>query len=102
VLDALLGQPDAGGRDHLVQQNNGSNGTYALRVGDWKLHRHDRETAHNVVVEKKLANTPVPRYQLFHLREDPAEQRNLIVQHPQRAQQMKARLEKIIADGRTR
>ena len=28
VLDALLGEADASGRDHLVQQDNGNNGTY--------------------------------------------------------------------------
>src|SRR5690606_36299860 len=67
VLAALLGEPVAKGRDHLVQQNNGNNGTWALREGDWKLHRYDRKSARNVVVEQPLANTPVPQYQLFHL-----------------------------------
>ncbi|MEE3055420.1 MAG: arylsulfatase, partial [Planctomycetota bacterium] len=70
ILDVLLGKKDARGRDHLVQQNNGNNGTYALKVGDWKLHRYDRKTARNKVVEKKLANTKVPRYLLFNLAED--------------------------------
>ena len=57
VLTALLGESGAKGRDHLVQQDNGNNGTYGLRVGDWKLHRYDKKTARNVVVETELANT---------------------------------------------
>jgi arylsulfatase A len=102
VLDALLGEPDAQGRDHLVQQNNGNNGTYALRAGDWKLHRHDRNSARNVVVEAKLANTKVPTYQLFNLAEDPAETTNVIEQHPAVAARLKAQLTEIIQRGRSR
>jgi arylsulfatase A len=102
VLDALLGQPDSAGRDHLVQQNNGNNGTYALRVGRWKLHRYDKQTARNVVVEAKLANTKVPRFQLFDLAKDPAETTNVIEQHPKIAQRMTAQLAEIIERGRSR
>ncbi|MEC7775781.1 MAG: sulfatase-like hydrolase/transferase, partial [Planctomycetota bacterium] len=102
VLDALLGKKGARGRDHLVQQNNGNNGTYALKVGDWKLHRYDKKTARNKVVEKKLANTKVPRYLLFNLSEDRRERKNLYEKNPEVAKRMVAQLEKILADGRTR
>lgn len=102
VLDALLGKEDARGRDHLVQQNNGNNGTYALRVGDWKLHRYDKKTARNKVVEKKLANTKVPRYLLFNLEADRRERKNLYAEKPAVASKLVARLEKILADGRSR
>jgi arylsulfatase A-like enzyme len=102
VLAALLGQPDAKGRDHLVQQNNGNNGTWALREGDWKLHRYDRKTARNVVVELPLANTPVPQYQLYHLADDPAETRNVLDRHPEVAERLQRRLAAIIDSGRSR
>lgn len=102
LLGALLGQEDADGRDHLVQQNNGQNGTYALRVGDWKLHRYDRKTARNVVVEAKLANKKVPEFQLFNLAEDPAEKANVIVEHADVAERLRTRLARIIDDGRSR
>ncbi len=102
VSGALLGTADAKGRDHLVQQDNGSNGTFGLRAGDWKLHKYGKKTARNVVVEKKLANTPVPRYQLFHISEDPGEKTNVIEKHPDVAARLKAQLEKIIKDGRSR
>jgi arylsulfatase A-like enzyme len=102
VSGALLGQTDAKGRDHLVQQDNGTSGSFGLRVGDWKLLRHDKKTARNLVVETQLAGTPVPTFQLFHLGEDPAEKRNLISAEQDIAEQMKARLQKIIDSGRTR
>jgi arylsulfatase A-like enzyme len=102
VMDALMGKADAKGRDHLVQQDNGSNGTFALRVGDWKLHRYDRKKARNVVVEQELANTKVPNFQLFNLVDDPAEKRDRLVDQSEIASKLKSQLEKIIADGRTR
>ncbi len=102
VLGALLGEAKATGRDHLVQQNNGNSGTYALRSNKWKLHRYDRKTARNVVVEQSLANTKVPQYQLFDLDNDPAESTNVISDHPDVATRLKAQLASIIEDGRSR
>ena len=102
VLDALLGKDGAKGRDHLVQQNNGNNGTYALRAGNWKLHRYDRKTARNVTVETQLANTKVPQFQLFNLDDDPSERTNVIKDHPEVASRLKEQLAKIIEQGRSR
>ena len=103
VMEALLGQKNAKGRDHLVQQDNGSNGTYALRRGPWKLHRYGKKrTARNVVVEQQLANTKVPEYQLFNLDDDPSEKTNVIQDHPDVAKQLREELEQIIQSGRTR
>ena len=102
VMGAMLGEKGAAGRDHLVQQDNGKDGTYGFRVGDWKLHRSSKKRARNVVVEKKLANTPVPEYQLFNLKDDPAEKKNVIDAHPEVAEKLKGRLAQIIQEGRTR
>ncbi len=102
VLDALLGKQDAQGRDHLVQQNNGGDGTYGLRVEDWKLHRYDKKSARNVNVESKLANKRVDRFMLFNLANDPAEERNLIRKNPKKAEEMKAQLNQILEQGRSR
>ena len=102
IMGALLGKQGAEGRDHLVQQDNGNNGSYGLRSGGWKLHRYDRKRARNVVVETKLANTPVPNYQLFDLSKDPAEKKNVIEQHPDVAERLKSQLTNIIESGRTR
>jgi arylsulfatase A len=102
VLGALLGEDGAKGRTELVQQDNGSRGNFGLRFGDWKLQRHDSKKARNVVVEKLLENTEVPKFQLFDLSKDPAEKKNVIADHPEKAEELKARLTEIIESGRTR
>ncbi len=102
MFDALTGEPTAIGRDHIVQQDNGNTKTFGLRVGDWKLHNYGRRRARNVTVEHKLANVKKPEYQLFNVKEDPAEQVDVIADHPEVAERLKQQLKKIIADGRTR
>ena len=102
VLSALLGKDGAKGRDHIVQQDNGASGTYALRAGEWKLHRYDKKRARNKVVEKELANTTVAQYQLFNLNDDPSEKKNVIKDQPEVAERLKQQLAKIIEDGRSR
>lgn len=102
VLPALLGDEEAAGRDHLVQQDNGKSGSYGLRVGNFKLQRHDKKQARNVVVEAKLANSKVTRYRLFDLANDKSEGKDVAEMHPDVFESMKARLQKIIDDGRTR
>ncbi|HCO26233.1 MAG TPA: arylsulfatase [Gimesia maris] len=102
ILEALLGKADSPGRIELVQQNNGNNGTYALRAGDWKLHRYDKKTARNVVVEQQLENTIVPQFQLFHLEDDPAEQTDVAAEHPEVTERLKHRLNQIITSKGSR
>ena len=102
VMDALLGEGGAKGRDHLIQQDNGRGGNYGLRVGKWKLQRHDSKSARNVVVETKLANTKVNQYRLFDLSKDPAEKNDLYATNKRVGERMKKQLEEIIAAGRSR
>ena len=102
VLGALLGHKNAHGRDHLIQQDNGQSGSYGLRAGNWKLVRHDRKQARNLIVENTLTNTKVPQYQLFDLNSDPEEKHDLSTQFPQKLQELTARLADVIAAGRTR
>ncbi|QDT80422.1 Arylsulfatase [Gimesia maris] len=102
ITGALLGKADSQGRTELVQQNNGNNGTYALRSGDWKLHRYDKKIARNVVVEQQLENTIVPQFQLFHLEDDPAEQTDVAAEHPEVTERLKQRLNQIITSKGSR
>ncbi len=102
VLGTLLGSRGAKGRDHLVEQDNGQAGNYGLRVGNWKLQRHDRKSARNVVVGNPLENTKVPQFQLFDLEKDQAEKKNVIAEQPEVANRLKAQLAKLIDDGRSR
>jgi arylsulfatase A-like enzyme len=102
VHEALLGEPGAKGRGHLVQQDNGKGNNYGLRVGNWKLQRHDSGKARNIVVTNKLANTNVSRHRLYDLSTDIREENNLAAVHPEVFEDMKAQLAKIIEDGRSR
>ena len=100
VLDALLGKPDASGRSHLVQQDNGRGGNYGLRVGNWKLQRHDSRKKRNVKL--RLQTHKAPRYALFDLAQDPSEKKNVLQEHPQVAQKLTQQLEELIKAGRSR
>lgn len=102
VSAALLGKEGAAGREYLVQQDNGSSGTFGFRAGDWKLLRHDRRQARNVVVEMQLKNTAVPQFQLFNLAEDPGENENLWDKHPEIGERLKSQLAQVIENGRSR
>ncbi|QGJ70176.1 Choline-sulfatase [Planctomycetales bacterium 10988] len=103
VLGALLGEDGAQGRKSLVQQNNGGRrGNYALRVGDWKLQHHVSGKALNTNVVQELGRTDIVEFQLFNLADDPVETTNVIDEHPQVAERLKAKLNKIMEAGRTR
>jgi arylsulfatase A len=102
VMAALLGKPGAKGRNHLVQQDNGKGGNYGLRVGKWKLQRHDSKSARNLVVEKLLAKTKVPQYQLFDLSKDLAEKNDLYATEIKVAKRLTKRLTGLIENGRSR
>ncbi len=97
VSGALLGREDSQGRSWLVQQDNGNGGDFGFRKGKWKLQQHASGQARNVVVEQPLQNRKVPKFMLFDLEQDPAEQHNVIDEHPEIAAQMKADLAAIIA-----
>jgi arylsulfatase A len=92
VLPALLGETGAAGRDHLVEQ--GTSGL-ALRLGDWKLVRHSRPAGKPV--RQREANC-----ELYNLAEDPCESTDVIEKYPMRAEELKLRLQKIEANGRSR
>jgi arylsulfatase A-like enzyme len=106
VMDALLGKANAKARPSLVQQNNrgisGKSVNLSYRKGNWKLLRHDGKSARNLVVEKLLANTTVPQFQLINLADDPGEKTNLAGKHPDKLAEMQAELQAIIDGDRTR
>ncbi len=102
LLDVMLGVQGAKGRDSLVQQDNGTKGTFGYRAGKWKLHRHNKKTARNTTVEQKLANSKVPMYQLFDLAADPEERKNVLADNEEVAERLKAELSKIMSDGHSR
>ncbi|MEC9094438.1 MAG: arylsulfatase [Planctomycetota bacterium] len=97
VLPALLGQQAAQGRDHLIQQPN-RGPTLALRVGDWKVLSYE-----NAKPKKHLTYEKGPgKFELYNLKDDPAETTNLAKTYPEKLEAMLQRLAKIKANGRTR
>ncbi len=102
VLDAILGKPNASGRQTLIQQDNGNKGSLGFRKGNWKLLHHDKGKAFNLNVDQELAFTKVPKFQLFNLTDDPSESNNVIGKHPQIAAELKAQLAQQVKAGRTR
>jgi arylsulfatase A len=100
VLNALLGEKTAKGRDHIVSQDNGLRGNYGLRVGDWKLQRHDSERMYNGNLQMEAWT--VPQYTLFNLTEDIKEMNDVYEKFPKVAKRMKTQLQSIIDKGYTR
>ncbi|MFP6668689.1 MAG: sulfatase-like hydrolase/transferase [Pirellulales bacterium] len=100
VLGALLGEADAEGRDHLIQQDNGNRRNFGLRVGEWKLQRHPTGKKRNAALRLQTKNTP--RVTLYNLATDPGEKHNIASQHPEITDRLATRLDQLIEAGRSR
>ena len=100
VSSALMGTADAKGRESLVQQDNGKDGTLGYRKGKWKLQRHDAKKAKNVNL--RLERGKVEQFQLFDLENDREERTDLSQANPKVFREMKQELQVIIDRGRSR
>jgi hypothetical protein len=69
---------------------------------DWKLVVSPAKQIHNVVVEERLKSTAVPEYQLFDLKSDAGERKNLAEQHPEVVEKLKSRLDRIKSSAKSR
>ncbi len=85
VLPALLGDSKKG-RDHLVEQAQGQ----ALRKGDWKL------------LPKRMQAKKETGPELYNLKSDLGETKNVAADNPKIVDEMNALLEKIKSSGRSR
>jgi arylsulfatase A-like enzyme len=95
VSAALLGKSPTG-RDHLVEHA----GTLSLIRGNWKYIEPSRGARFNANTNTELGNDPQP--QLYDLKEDIGEKRNVAADHPEVVKEMAALLAKIRSDGRSR
>ncbi len=95
VWSALLGKNKAG-REHLVEQAS----ALSLRVGNWKYIEPNRGPKVSANTNTETGNDP--NGQLYDLGNDVGEQHNVAAQHPEKVQEMSARLQKIRQDGRSR
>lgn len=95
ILPALLGKT-RNGRSHLVQHA----GTLSLTRGNWKYIEPSKGNAFNKNTNTETGNDPKP--QLYDLKKDLGEKRNLAERHPKRVQEMAAELKQIRDQGRSR
>ena len=97
VLPALLGKPDAEGRDHLLQQPN-KGPTLALRVGNWKVLSYENAKPRKMLTYEKGPG----KYELYNLADDPEERNNLAEENPEKLKELLAQLEAIKQAGHSR
>lgn len=91
----VLGEPGSKGRDYLVQQDNAGK-RFGLRAGPWKLVRQPNGGNREKAREGGLTES------LYHLADDPSEQRDLAEQNPEQLQRMRKILDQAIRSDRTR
>ncbi len=99
ILPAL--RQDKSGRPiREATVNHSNDGRFAIRQGDWKLILWPGSGGWAYpATEADMAG--LPRYQLYHLKSDPGEEKNLVSRHPQRVEAMKALLTKYVQEGRS-
>lgn len=86
-------------RETLVHQS--IDGVFAIRKGDWKLIIGPGSGGWSEPRDHSPAAKALPQRQLYNLRDDPSERKNLIDGHAHVAVEMGAVLDKLIDDGRS-
>ena len=97
-LPVLLGKQTTA-RQTIISQS--IHGSFAIRDGAWKLILCPGSGGWSDPKPGSKEEKGLPAFQLYNLEQDPGEKDNLEAKYPERVQQMKAALEKMIADGRT-
>ena len=85
ILPTLLGRAGQKDRQHLYWESPARQGAQAVRLGDWKG------------VRLGVKRNPGANLQLFNLRHDIAESRDVAAEHPD----VVARIERLMREGRT-
>ncbi len=95
ILPALLGKSQTG-RDHVVEHA----GALSLIKGDWKYIEPSRGAKFNANTDTELGNDAKP--QLYNLKDDIGERKNVAADRLQIVEEMAAMLTKIRLGGRSR
>jgi arylsulfatase A len=97
-LPVLSGQK-ASARQYLISQS--VQGYFAIRDGAWKLIIGGGSGGWSDPKPGSKEEKALPVVQLYNLEQDPGEKENLQDRYPERVQQMKALLEKMVVEGRS-
>ncbi|MEN9631841.1 MAG: hypothetical protein RL077_245 [Verrucomicrobiota bacterium] len=97
-LPVLLGGSSDRTRNGIISQS--MNGSFAIREGDWKLCLSAGSGGWSSP-RPGVEEAGLHPVQLYNLKDDPSEKKNLEAQFPERVTAMRADLEKLIARGRS-
>jgi arylsulfatase A len=99
MLPAMLGQTGDNIRDATVHHS--INGSFAIRKGKWKLVLCPGSGGWSPPKPNSPELEGLPAYQLYNLEEDPGEQQNLYLTHPEAAKDLEALLSQYRESGRS-
>ncbi|MEI6864989.1 arylsulfatase [Flavicella sp.] len=101
MLPLILGESDTEIREYTIHHS--INGSFAIRKGNWKLNICQGSGGWSYPSPKDIKNEKLelPDMQLYNLKEDIGETKNLVSEYPKKAAELKAALKKIILDGRS-
>ncbi len=101
MLPLIKGENDNAIREYIVHHS--LNGSFAIKQGDWKLCfcPGSGGWSYPTPNEVREGDLDLPDMQLYNLKEDIGETKNLIAENPEKAAELKAALKKIILDGRS-
>jgi arylsulfatase A-like enzyme len=90
-LDAWLGRSGKG-REYMLEEAY----TFSLRKGDWKYIKPQKGTTPDWMKNKKVESGLSNEIQLYNLKEDLREEKNVAAEHPEIVKEIAQKLESII------
>ncbi|MCG1035801.1 sulfatase family protein [Polaribacter sargassicola] len=101
MLPLITGAKNDDIREYTVHHS--IDGSFAIRKGDWKLSvcKGSAGWSYPKLSDIKKENLDLPDMQLYNLKKDIGETRNVIAEYPKVVAELKAALKKIILDGRS-
>ena len=103
--DSFSMLPILRGEDRPIRHtlvHHSANGTFAIRVGDWKLIEGNLGSGGFSRPNRVAPKPDGPQGQLYNLKDDPKEANNLWIDEPERVKAMQAELDAIRDSGRSR
>lgn len=98
-LPLLLNRPERYVRDAVVHHSGP--GKFAIREGEWKLEFCEGSGGNSFPTDFEAASSGAPDMQLYNLREDPEERRNLAAERPDVVRRLQEKMEAFIRNGRS-